>query len=138
MTTRIERHSTAWHEALDAFVAQRTAMPFAWGKNDCCTLAADWVQIARGTDPMADLRGLNSAIAAARALDAAGGILQAVQKRMGPPLPGTFAQVGDVALVGHQNDATSMGVCVGAYIAAPGVQGLLMVPISRAEAAWRV
>lgn len=136
--TRIDRHSTAWYEALDAFVDDRGARPFAWGSNDCCTLAADWVQAARGEDPMTDLRGLDTMEAAARSLHQEGGILAAVTRRMGDPLPGAFAQVGDVAMVRHNGDRLSMGVCVGAFVAAPGVAGLLMVPINQAEAAWRV
>lgn len=136
--TRIERHSTAWYEALDAFVDQRGSMPFEWGANDCCTLSADWVQIVRGEDPMPDLRGIHSPREALQALQEEAGLLAAVTRRMGAPLPGAFAQVGDVALVRHGANQLSMGVCVGAFVAAPGQDGLLMVPIVQAEAAWRV
>ncbi len=134
----IARHSTAWHEALDAHIATRASTPFTWGLHDCCVFAADWVAAVRGTDPMADLRGLASALDARRALDAAGGILAAVVARMGQPVPGAFAQVGDVALVRHGEGRLSMGICLGAYVTAPGERGLLMVPIDDAEAAWRV
>ena len=134
----MNRHSTVWYEALDAFVEQRSSLPFAWGSNDCCTFAADWVQIVRGEDLMEDLRGLTTALTAARALQQEGGLLAAVVRRMGDQLPGTFAQVGDVALVRHGGDKVSMGVCLGAFVAAPGEAGLLMVPIDQAEASWRV
>jgi len=134
----MNRHSTEWFEALDAYVGKCQALPFAWGSHDCCTFAADWVQIVRGNDPMADLRGIRTAREAAQALQEEAGILAAVTRRMGEPLPGTFAQVGDVALVVHGNDQRSMGVCVGPWLAAPGPLGLLMVPITAAEAAWRV
>lgn len=134
----IDRNTKEWFAALDAHVEHHSGLLFVWGSNDCCTFAADWVATARGADPMADLRGLHTAMAAARAISEAGGLLAAVTARMGPPLPGTFAQVGDVALVRHGVDQVSMGVCVGPYVAAPGAVGLLMVPISQAEAAWRV
>lgn len=134
----IERNTDAWFVALDAHVEHHRDLMFVWGSNDCCTFAADWVATVRGVDPMADLRGLHTALAAARAISDAGGLLAAVTARMGPALPGTFAQVGDVALVRHGNDHVSMGVCVGPYVTAPGDAGLLMVPISQAEAAWRV
>ncbi|MEY2688894.1 MAG: hypothetical protein RL375_3092, partial [Pseudomonadota bacterium] len=62
----------------------------------------------------------------------------AVTARMGPPIVGTMAQIGDVALVRHGHGLLSMGICIGPYIAAPGEAGLLMVSIARAEAAWRV
>lgn len=145
----IERHSTAWYEALDAYVAARADVPFAWGSNDCCTFAADWVLLVRGVDPMADLRGAykaltpnaghqGGAIAAGRALQAAGGLLAAVTQRMGAPIGGRFAQVGDVAFVTHPSGRVAVGVCVGAFVAGPWERGLLMLPITQAEAAWRV
>lgn len=134
----IQRHTDAWFSALDAYIAERQALPFSWGTHDCCTFAADWVATVRGTDPMADLRGLDTAMAAARAIDAAGGLLAAVTARMGASVPGTFAQTGDVALVRHGAGQVSMGVCLGPCVAAPGSMRLLMVPIHHAEAAWRV
>jgi len=132
------RHSTEFFQALDDFISRRRELPFAWGSQDCCNFAADWVQAARGADPMPDLRGLDSAIAAWRALAFAGGLLQAVTDRMGAPILGTLAQVGDVALVRHGEGLQSMGVCIGPYVTAPGKAGLLMLPITHAEAAWRV
>lgn len=132
------RHSTDWFTALDAHVDACRAQPFAWGSHDCCTFAADWVNIVRGTDPMADLRGLASALACGRALAECGGLRAAVTQRMGDSIPGRFAQVGDVALVVHGDNQRSMGVCLGPWVAAPGEAGLLMVPIDQAEAAWRV
>lgn len=145
----IDRHSAQWYAALDAHVHARADMPFAWASNDCCTFADDWVQLVRGADPMADLRALYLALAArsgqvgaalyaARALREAGGLLALVVARMGAPLAGTLAQVGDVALVRDGAGRSSMGICLGAHVAAPGVAGLLMVPINQAEAAWRV
>lgn len=134
----IARHSTEFFQVLDDFIGARRELPFAWGSQDCCNFAADWVQLVRGVDPMADLRGLNSGLEANRALVAAGGLLAAVTQRMGPPIVGKMAQVGDVALVRHSAGLLSMGVCLGPYVTAPGVAGLLMLPITHAEAAWRV
>lgn len=132
------RHSTEWFEALDAYIHQHRDMPFAWGVHDCCTFAAGWILSVRGVDFMADLRGLDSALSAARALADNGGLLAAVTQRMGLPVAGLMAQVGDVVLVRHGVEQRSMGVCIGPYVAAPGEAGLLMVPILQAEAAWRV
>ena len=141
----IQRHTTAWYMALDAYVRERESMPFEWGSNDCCTFAADWVRIARGTDPMADLRGMfgaGSKLARAHGactwLASNGGLLAAVTARMGHPIDGRLAQVGDVALVRHDGTRLSMGVCMGAHVAAPGLCGLLMVPILQGQLAWRV
>lgn len=131
------RHSEAWHAALDEYVQARQAVPFAWGANDCCTFAADWVMLARGSDPMADLRGVRSQRDAARILKAEGGLLAAVTARMGAPIPGRMAQVGDVVLLDHAG-RQHMGVCMGEVVAVPSEQGLTLAPITLAEAAWRV
>ena len=133
----IERFSTEWFSALDAFVAERTDAPFAWGTNDCCTLAADWVRMMRGNDPMADLRDYTTMLGAYKLLEAEGGIVAAIDKRLGTHGSGMFAQVGDVVVVRHGNDQMSAGVCIGSHIVAPGDKGLLMVPINQAEASWR-
>lgn len=132
------RHSDAWYMALDEFIDARAPIAFAWGTNDCCTFAADWVEVARGTDPMADLRGITSERQAARVLRDEGGLLAAVTARMGIAIPGTMAQVGDVALVRHGEGRLSMGVCLGDSIAVPSEAGLARAPITTAEAAWRV
>lgn len=134
----IKRNTFEWFTALDAHVDAHSAIPFAWGENDCFTFAAGWVQIVRGDDPMAGMRGLVDAASAARALHDAGGPLAAVTSRMGPHIPGTMAQVGDVVLVRHGDRKSSLGVCLGPYVGVPGGAGLLMIPISQGEAAWRV
>lgn len=144
----LDRHSTAWFNALDAFMVDRMYRPFDWGTNDCCTCAADWVVLARGVDPMADLQPLMVSLRessplraqaiATRWLAEQGGLLQVVTQRMGEPLPGPMAQIGDVALVAHGQDRQSMGVCIGQYVAAPGDEGLQLVSLSSAQACWRV
>ena len=134
----LDRHSADWYAALDEYVRARHGLPFAWGSHDCCTFAADWVQTVRGNDPMQGLRGLSTASNALRTINALGGLKNAVTARMGEAVAGTLAQVGDVALVRHGGDRLSIGVCLGAHIAAPGLTGLLMLPITQAEAAWRV
>jgi hypothetical protein len=138
MNTRIERNSDAWFAALDGFMAERQALAFAWGVQDCCVFAADWVRLGTGVDPMQDLRGLDTAIAAHRRLVELGGMLAAVDARMGAHIAGPFAQVGDVAMVTLESDAKAMAVCLGPWLACPGELGVLMLPIDRAEATWRV
>ena len=134
----IQRHSTEWYASLDAHVHERWNMPFAWGSNDCCTFAADWVTLATGSDPMLDLRGLNSALEAHRKLDELGGMLAAVDSRMGAHVSGLMAQAGDVVMVTLDNANAAMAVCLGPWLCAPGEAGLVMLPITRAEVAWRV
>lgn len=141
MIERIERHSTAWYEALNAFMAARATTPFSWQRHHCCSFAADWVQVVTGSDPMGDVRDmLSSPHSAQLKLRALGGMLAAVDARMGPHIAGPFAQAGDVAMVvqhGHP-DIKSLAVCIGPWLAGPGPGGLLMLPIEHAEATWRV
>lgn len=135
---RLERNSNEWYAALDAHFASHENLPFAWGTNDCCTFAADWVLLATENDPMADVRGLDSAFAAHSALEAEGGMLAAVDARMGNHIPGPFAQAGDIAMITLDNGYNAMAVCIGAFLAVPGDEGIQLVTMDRAEATWRV
>ena len=36
-----------WPERLDALLRSRAAVPFEWGRNDCCTFVADAIEIGR-------------------------------------------------------------------------------------------
>lgn len=135
---RLQRNSDEWFFALDAYFDERQYVPFSWGGQDCCTFAADWVLRATDNDPMADMRGLDTAIAARRALEDAGGMLAAVDARMGSHIPGPFAQAGDIAMITLDNGSNAMALCIGAFLAVPGDAGLQLVPIDRAEATWRV
>jgi hypothetical protein len=133
-----ERNTDEWWAALDGYVQSRQDKPFGWGTQDCCTFAADWVTLATGTDPMVDLRGLDSALAAHRKLDELGGMLAAVDARMGDHIPGLMAQAGDVAMVTLESGAKAMALCLGAWLCIPADSGLMTLPITSAEAAWRV
>ena len=133
----LQRNTDAWWAALDGYVHSRMDQAFAWGVQDCCTFAADWVALATGADPMHDLRGLDTALAAHRKLDELGGMLAAVDARLGAHIPGGMAQAGDVVLITLASGSKAMAVCLGAWLCAPAEQGLAMLPITDAEAAWR-
>ena len=128
-----------WPECLIAYRHGRARTPFAWGVNDCVTLAADWVLEAAGVDPLGDLRGQwDTAAGAARLLRDLGGMHSAVSDRLGPALESPkLASRGDVAMLDLERGET-LGVVVGTHAIAPGADGILLVPMSRASAAWRV
>jgi outer membrane protein assembly factor BamA len=73
------------------FIEERRSQPFAWGANDCCLFAADWVARATGRDPAAHYRGTySSGIGAQRIIDKAGGILELARElglEPGKPAP---------------------------------------------------
>lgn len=59
---------------LAAFLRAGGARPFAWGVQDCCLWAADWVLAATGRDPAAGWRGRYlTALGAARLVTRRGG-----------------------------------------------------------------
>jgi hypothetical protein len=127
-----------WPELLAAFVAQRSAMPFAWGTNDCCTFASDGVLAITGTDPMADLRGYTSAAHAQRILVRGGGLMALVSERLGWHLETKFAQRGDMVLVPMADDQQFLGLCMGSTFAAPGPHRMVIGPMSTALACWPI
>lgn len=126
-----------WPERLAEFNVARRRMPFAWGGNDCVTMAADWIEQATGTDPIADIRGWTDALSAGRTIEALGGLEAAITARLGEPIPPAFARRGDVVLLDIAGRET-VGVVYGTHAMGPGEEGAVMVPMSVALAAWRV
>ena len=126
-----------WPERLVAFWRARRAIPFGWGSNDCCTLAADWVAEMTGTDPIADIRGWDDALSAARTIDELGGMREAVTARMGESIDWRMAKRGDVVLMVLDGRDT-LAVVMGEYAIAPGESGARLVPMGHAVCAWGV
>jgi hypothetical protein len=128
-----------WTLLLEVYIDRHRTTPFAWGAHDCVSFAAQWVELAReDLSPLADL-GLTHASAweAVRAM-AGRSLLEAVNDwgQLTPIAP-SFARRGDIALVDCE-DRQCLSVCVGEAAAAPGVTGLVLVPMTAARAAWRV
>lgn len=141
-TPSILARSQDWPERLAAFIDARRYAPFAWGTNDCATLAADAVLELTGVDPMASLRGTygtedeaDGVISAAGGLEALADSLAAAAG-LGACLP-LFAQRGDVVLVEHGN-ILALGVVTGDAVAVPGPDGLAFLPLRAAARAWAV
>lgn len=127
-----------WPRRLQQFCRERRRMPFAWGTNDCATLAADWVLEATGADPMYGVRGLwSDARQAMERLAELGGMRQAVTDIMGAEILPTLAQRGDLVLIEIDGRET-LAVCVGDHALGSADAGALLAPMSGAVAAWRV
>lgn len=127
-----------WPRRLQAFVRERRRMPFAWGSNDCATLAADWVLEATGTDPMYGMRGgWSDARQAMARIAELGGLRQATTDRLGPEILPSLAQRGDVVLI-VVGDRETLAVCVGEHALGASDAGALLAPMADAVAAWRV
>lgn len=124
-----------WPEQLAAFWRARRSMPFAWGSNDCCTLAADWVLRMTGTDPI--LRVWDDAHSAAVTLHSLGGMQAAVTERMGEPIDWMLAQRGDIVMM-NLDGRDTLAVVMGEFAIAPGESGARLVPMGHSVCAWRV
>lgn len=129
-----------WQHLLDDHITAHQSTAFDWQTNNCTTFAAAWVTIATGL--MTDAPTTRSARPALRAVRDMGGLRVNATRHLGDPLPGAFAQCGDVVLLKTPRSrgrvAYAFGVCLGAVCAAPSATGLMMLPITEAEAAWRV
>ena len=127
-----------WPERLHQIVADSHVKPFAWGQHDCCLFAANVVMELIGVDPAAELRGTYStALEAARILKDRGGVRE-IASTVLHEIPPMTAQRGDVVMVHTDAHGDALAVCLGAHCAAPGVESLQYLPMSRSVAAWRV
>lgn len=132
-----------WPTLLSQFIEDRRRVPFAWGSNDCCLFASDWVLKATGTDPACDLRGkYASALGAARVLKTKGGV-RGIMRSIAEPLgmsrtDGNQCQRGDLVIADTGN-GESIGICIGSHAAFVGSDGLLFAPFDfqRASHCWR-
>jgi hypothetical protein len=127
-----------WPNLLAQFIEQRRDQPFAWGVNDCCTFAADWVQLCTGVDYAQAWRGRYvSGLGAVRVLDEAGGVEVLVDSlglnRVTPQLAGR----GDI-VAQQAGRGVTLGVCLGVTTAFVAEDGLVFGPLSSVETAWRI
>lgn len=119
-------------QKLHAYIEQHRYAPFAWGVNDCCTFAADWVRELTGQDTMAALRA-STARQASRSIAALGGLDAAVKTQLQAcgiqyvqhefvGLPGSLILFKTTRASKYSSH--SIGICLGAVIAAPSIEGL--------------
>lgn len=131
-----------WPQILDRLVQQARDVPFCWGQHDCVHWA---ITVAEELTERAWAPALPEYSDAAGALAVVhrlgfDGLLEAVTHYLGEPVRPSFAQRGDLTLVGTNETAwpLALAVCLGHRAAVPGEQGLRFVPMSSAVAAWRV
>jgi hypothetical protein len=109
---------------LARFIEERRNQPFAWGSNDCCLFAADWVARATGRDPAAHYRGTySSGIGAQRIIDKAGGILELARELGLNSTQIGLARRGDV-IARDVGNGIGLGICIGDAAAFVGRDGL--------------
>lgn len=126
-----------WQLRLAEFVEARASMPFVWGQNDCCLFAADCVLAMTGHDPAAPLRGYSTALAAQRLIDEAGGLRELATRFLGEPVSPLMAGVGDVLLLVNEGREL-LAICNGTCAIGPGGEGMAVLGIESAMAAWKI
>lgn len=113
--------------------------PFAWGADDCCTFACDWVRVSAGVDPASEWRGrCANARDAARIMRDGGGVLALARQgcaaaglaETSDPLP------GDVGVVLSPN-GEAMAIRTRIGWAVKSERGVAVAPFPLL-AAWRV
>jgi hypothetical protein len=134
-----------WPARLDTALTEARTRPFEWGGGnggqDCCLFPADVVKALTGVDFAAEYRGqYHSQFGAVRIMRkiAGGGVDAVATRALGEPLPfPLMAQRGDVVAFAASL-GLSLGICLGARIAATGPEGLTFVSITDALMAWHV
>ena len=127
-----------WPDLLAQFIESRRDQPFAWGSNDCCIFAADWVELCTGEDYAKAWRNhYSSALGAVRVLDEAGGVEALVDalglQRVAPQMAGR----GDI-VAQETGRGMTLGICLGVTTAFVAKTGLVFGPIANVETAWRI
>lgn len=130
-----------WPERLAAFIDERRDHGFAWGLQDCFTLAADVALELTGEDPAASIRGTYATEEGADAVVGPDGLEAWVAGMMAawgaPECEPAFAQRGDMVFVAVGNQRMC-GVHLGNSVAVPGADRLHFLPASRVLRAWVV
>lgn len=127
-----------WAALFNDFIESRRALPFAWGKHDCCMFAAAGVRVVRGLDLARGFRGYRTARGAAKKLKPYGGDAANLPTALGlPAIPVTLASRADVVChpFAGQN---ALGLCCGPVSAFAGPDGLVFVETLACTAAWRI
>ena len=125
-----------WPDLLTAYIERKRHEAFAWGSNDCCLFAADWVLVSTGRDIAQEWRGkYATAYAALRFLKAGGGIENLVERAGGERVATGLARRGDL-VAQDCGDGVALGVCIGnsaAFVTANGI-GFVPFPLG---SVWR-
>lgn len=126
-----------WPQRMWAEIAHWQSVPFEWGKNDCCLFVARVTDAICGSRHAARLATrYHDEITALQYIKESGGIGPAVSEYIGSAEPKRPTR-GDVVLFDGPHGDT-LGVCIGAEIAAMGPDGVVMLPKRIAKMTWSI
>lgn len=123
-----------WQTRLSEFARARSAMPFEWGRNDCCLFTVDAVLAMTGEDHGAPFRGYTTERAAKRILNANGGVRGLAIEAWGEPVPPALAAIGDPVLMLNEGREL-LAICNGTNALCAGS---IVLDMSAALAAWKI
>lgn len=126
-----------WAARLQALLLAARDTPFAWGRHDCCLLAADAVLALTGHDPAAPWRSTYSDASGARIVLRQLGGLAGAAALGAVPIRTSFAGAGDIAIV-KAGRRSVLAVCTGDGWLCVTRRGLMPLPLSAARHAWGV
>lgn len=126
-----------WQARLAEFARERSAMPFEWGRNDCCLFTVDAVHAMTGKDHAISFRGYDTALGAERLLKANGGVRGLATGAWGEPVAPAYASVGDPVLMLNEGREL-LAVCNGTGAIAAGADGVAVLDMTAALAAWKI
>lgn len=129
-----------WERLLAAAIDTARAKPFVWGVHDCPTFAFEVRMILTGSEDVAALwRGrYTSALGGARVMRRLGwaSLEEMGHALLGEPRPAVLlAGRGDVVLA---DTGLGFGICTGATAVGMAPEGLVNVPLTACQRAWRV
>jgi len=129
-----------WEQRLTVFLARAQATPFAWGENDCATLAIGAVEAVTGVDLALRLPRWFSPLSAIRALHAAGALSATdfFADRL-PEIPVASAHRGDLVLPDDPRDLLACpAVLTGVGAQSLDEHGPVVMPRELARRAFKV
>ena len=126
-----------WDIVLAEEIAAVRELPFEWGEHDCASWSLSVVCRLRGEDPPDWIGSYKTKTGALRKLSESEVKIEDIGSTiLGDPMDNVlFAQRGDLVFSGG-----AYGICVGsmsAHIGEDGKKGLVFIPMSAAERAWR-
>lgn len=133
------RRRRDWNERLGAYLAACGRRPFEPGRHDCALFAAGAVHAMTGEDPAADWRGAYGTISGGLRRLREAGVEDhvAAAAALFAEIPVRQARPGDLAVV-RAEEGLALGVVQGPRVYVARASGLGLVPIDKAERAFRV
>ena len=125
-----------WRPRLVAYLEEVRARPFAYGSHDCALFVAGAVQAMTGFDAAAGFRDRYDSLKGGLKLLTKGDHV-ALVARLLAEVPPSFAQVGDIAVIG-QVGVPALGLFEGETILVLRDEGLGHMPRAAATQAFRV